>query len=136
MPTLLRARYFVMESNPASGYVRLARTALAFSTPNDAAGALKQCDEKLRGIEVERLGILLDWRLAPLSTDAQLHRAIVEHTDRFALRFLRRALLVVTPVGQMQLGRVIRTHSGTQPVLFDDEAAAIEYLMSGDVDPK
>jgi hypothetical protein len=43
------------------------------------------------------------------------------------MRFARRALLVVTPVGQMQLGRMIRTHSGTKPVLFDEEAAAIEY---------
>jgi hypothetical protein len=129
MPTLLRAPHFVLELNLASRYVRLVRTTLAFTHPDEAAVALKQCQLALQGVAVAEFGILLDWRLGPLSTDPQLHQAIVEHTDNFAMHFARRALLIVTPVGQLQLGRVIRTHSDTNPVLFNDEQAAVEYLM-------
>lgn len=131
MPTLLRAPHFVVELNSASGYVRLVRTVLAFERPEEAAAALAQCELALQGVPIERMGILLDWRRGPLSTDSHLHQAIVEHTDRFAMHFARRALLIDTPVGQMQLGRVIRTHSDTKPVLFNDEQAAIEYVVHG-----
>ena len=131
MPTLLRAPHFILELHLASSYVRLVRTELAFQRPEEAVAALNKCQIALQGIALERMGILLDWRLGPLSTDPQLHQAIVEHTDRFAMHFARRALLVVTPVGQLQLGRVIRAHSDTKPVLFDDEQAAIDYVMHG-----
>jgi hypothetical protein len=67
----------------------------------------------------------------PLSTDPRLHREVVTHTDEVARRFRRRSVLVTTPVGKMQMNRIIRNESTTSPVAFNEEAAAIEYVRFG-----
>ncbi len=128
MFTLHRSAHFTVEYWQASRYVRLVRSALPFSSPDEAGEALKECEVALRDIDSSNVGILLDWRLGPLSTDARLHQFVIENTDAFASRFRRRAVLVVTPVGKLQLDRVIRNLSTTKPLLFNDEKAAVEYV--------
>ena len=112
----------------ASGYVAVVRTTAAFTGYDDAVQALAQCDRALRSLDTDRLGILLDWRLAPLSTDSRLHAIIVSGADAFIGRFARRALLVSSPVGAMQGGRIVRVQSDTNPVIFSVEAEAVEYV--------
>ena len=131
MATLHQGAHFTLQHHAASGYVRLIRSALPFDSPDDAVRALHECAAALAGFDVDRMGILLDWRLGPFSTDPRLHREVVAHTDAFACRFRRRAVLVTTPVGQMQMGRIIRNESTTSPVAFNDENAAIEYVSFG-----
>ena len=128
MFTLHRSPHFTIEYRQASRYIRLVRSAVPFKSPDDAGEALKECEVAIRDLDPSSLGILLDWRLGPLSTDPRLHQFVIENTDAFAARFRRRAVLVVTPVGQLQLDRVIRTLSSTKPLLFNDEDAAVDYV--------
>jgi hypothetical protein len=130
MFTLHRSKHFTIEFWQASRYVRLVRSAVPFSSPDEADEALKECELAIRDIDPSNLGILLDWRLGPLSSDPKLHQFVIENTDAFASRFVRRAVLVVTPVGMLQLDRVIRNLSSTKPVLFNDESAAVNYVTS------
>jgi hypothetical protein len=130
MFTLHRSPHFTIEYWQASRYVRLVRSSLPFSSPDEAAAALKECELAIRDIDPSHLGILLDWRLGPLSSDPRLHQFVIESTDAFARPFVRRAVLVVTPVGMLQLDRVIRNLSSTKPVLFNDESAAVDYVTS------
>jgi hypothetical protein len=88
---------------------------------------MRACAQTLGGIDVTRLGILMDWRLAPLSTDPVLLKHVVQQIDLFAASFARRALLLATAVGVMQSKRLARTINHANPVLFDDEAEAIAY---------
>jgi hypothetical protein len=132
VPNLLRSAHFSVEHNVASGYIRIARSTAAFSTPEEAAAAIRLCDSSLAGLDLAALGLLLDWRLAPLSTDARLHQALVEATDAIAVRFARRAVLVETPVGKLQSGRVGRAHSSIRPEVFGDEGAALAYVTAAD----
>jgi hypothetical protein len=128
MFTLHRSPHFTIEYRQASRYLRLVRSAVPFSSPEEAGEALKECELAIRDIDPSNLGILLDWRLGPFSSDPRLHQFVVESTDAFAARFRRRAVLVLTPVGQLQVDRVIRNLSSTKPVLFNDESAAVDYV--------
>ncbi len=130
MFTIHRSEHFTIQHFQASGYVRLVRSAVAFGSLEDAVDALKACGEALGQLDGSQLGLLLDWRLGPFSIDARLHQLVIETTDEFAIRFIRRAVLIVSPVGKLQLDRVVRTHSSIAPVIFNDEAAAVDYVTS------
>lgn len=130
MFTLHRSTHFTIEYWQASRYIRLVRSAVPFSSPDEAGEALRECEVAIRDIDPTNLGILLDWRLGPFSTDPRLHQFVIENTDAFAERFARRAVLVVSPVGKLQLDRVVRKLSTTNPIIFNDESAALEYVTS------
>jgi hypothetical protein len=112
-------------------YVLLVRSDRQFGSVHRVATSLRECAKALGDIKVARLGLLLDWRLAPLTTDPVLLKHVVQQTDVFAKGFARRALLIATPVGVMQSERVARTIDHAKPVLFTDEAAAIAYVTKG-----
>lgn len=128
MPTLHRNAHFAVVHHVASGYVALVRTAAAFDDHEAVVRSLQECERALRPVRAEENGILLDWRLGPLSTDPRLHELLVRGTDVFIQRFARKALLVLTPIGAMQGGRIVRVQSSTNPVIFNDETKAMEYL--------
>lgn len=130
MFTLHRSAHFTIQHFQASGYVRLVRSARPFASLDEASEALNACAVALQDLDVSELGILLDWRLGPFSIDARLHQLVIETTDAFAIRFVRRAVLTVSPVGKLQLDRVVRAHSSIPPVVFNDEAAAIDFVTS------
>jgi hypothetical protein len=128
MPTIHRNPHFTLIHHVASNYVAVVRTAAAFDTHEDVVRSLEQCERALRPLAAATSGILLDWRLGPLSTDPRVHELLVRGSDPFIRRFARKALLVLTPVGAMQGGRIVRVQSTTNPVIFNDEAQAIAYL--------
>jgi hypothetical protein len=130
MFTLHKSVFFTVEHHRASGYVRLVRSAVPFKSPEEAGQALKECEAALRDVDASQHGILLDWRLGPFSTDARLHQFVIENTDAFAARFVRRAVLVITPIGKLQLDRVVRKLSSTKPKIFNDETAALDHVTS------
>jgi hypothetical protein len=109
-------------------HVRVVRTDEQFGSIHRVASSLRACAKALAAIDVSRLGLLLDWRRAPLTTDPTLLKHVVQQTDVFAVAFARRALLVATPVGLMQSKRLARSIDHAKPVLFSDEAAAIAYV--------
>ena len=129
MSTLAKGTHLNVQYFRASGYVRIARTSAKFSSIEQAATCLKACDVAFSELNISKLSLLLDWRLAPLSTDPHLHRFLVRSTDVFAARFARSAVLVATPLGKLQSVRVGRAHSTAAPVVFHDEARALEYLV-------
>jgi|RhiMethySRZTD1v2_1073278.scaffolds.fasta_scaffold02885_16 hypothetical protein len=130
MFTIHRSEHFTIQHYQASGYVRLVRSAIVFASLEHANDALKACGEALERLDASQLGLLLDWRLGPFSIDARLHQLVIETTDAFAVRFVRCAVLIVSPVGKLQLDRVVRAHSSIAPVIFNEEAAAVEYVTS------
>jgi hypothetical protein len=120
--------YLELRHFPDLGYVRLVRTDQAFGSISRVAGSLRECGNALSHLNIAKLGILLDWRLAPISTDPILLKHVVQQTDVFVAMFRRRALLMATPVGIMQSERLARSINHARPVLFNDEAAAVAYV--------
>jgi hypothetical protein len=108
--------------------VRLVRSAAPFASVAAAKAEMEACDQALaKSGPTAELGILLDWRLPPLSRDAELIAVLVQGTDRICSRFTRSAMLVSTQVGKMQSIRLNRMQS-TPPTPFDDEAKALMYV--------
>jgi len=120
--------YLSLGRHPDLTYVLLVRSGEQFGSVHRVASSLRLCAKALGEIPVSRMGLLLDWRLAPLTTDPVLLKHVVQQTDVFARDFARRALIVATPVGLMQSKRLARAIDHAKPVLFNDEAAAIAYV--------
>ncbi len=128
MARIYLGKHFVVQHFRASSYVRVIRSTAAFDTIADATAGLDACQASLAGIDVKQYGIMFDWRSAPLSTDPDLHKVLVARIDEIALLFPRRAFLVRSQVGTMQVNRIGRTMSTGVFEIFQDEAEALEYL--------
>lgn len=128
MATLYQGKHFVVQHFRASAYVRVVRNTTPFDSITDATSGLDECQSALASIDVKQHGVLFDWRNAPLSTDPDLHKALVARVDEIALLFPRRVFLVRGGVGTMQVSRIGRTMSTGVLQIFQDEAQALEFL--------
>lgn len=79
-------------------------------------------------------GLLLDMRDAPMRNDVEFERAMGNEVATLLAGFRRRAVLVKTAVGALQLHRAARSLWGedpdSQPEVFRDEAEAMQHLHS------
>jgi hypothetical protein len=123
--------YLSLQHHPEAAHVRLVRSDEHFGSVSRVSVSMRACAKALEKVEVSELGILLDWRLSPLTTDPVLLKHVVHQSDLFAAAFPRRALLLATPVGLMQSQRIGRTINHAKPVLFSDESEALAYVKGG-----
>lgn len=81
-----------------------------------------------------RFGLLIDTREAPPAADPQLEASLRASAERFSIGYRKRAVLVRTALGKLQMGRINRerVEQGIGPALavFDNEKEAIAYLLS------
>lgn len=108
--------------------VRVARS----EVPYPSAAVLSQ-ERLLLGEALDRLGragrgLLIDSRKAPSSTDDRLSDEFKRFRVDVSRGFDRVAALVRTKVGILQVNRLVND-SLTNVHAFDDEAAAIAYLL-------
>lgn len=99
--------------------------------PYQSAAELNQ-ERLLLGEALDKLGrkgrgLLIDSRVAPSSTDARLEEEFRRFRREVSRGFARVAALVRTKVGVLQVTRLTADLSSVQA--FDDEAAAIAYLL-------
>jgi hypothetical protein len=120
--------YLSLQHHPEAAHVRLVRSGEHFGSVSRVSVSMRACAKALEKIDASELGLLLDWRLSPLTTDAVLLKHVVQQSDLFAAAFPRRALLVATPVGLMQSQRIGRTINHAKPVVFDNESEALAYV--------
>ena len=128
MSTIHRGEHFSIQHYVASAYVRVIRSEAPFTSAVEAIRAIGACRTALANIDPMLYGILFDWRRSPISTDPNLHKALAEQIDALAEPFARRAILLATTVGVMQAARVGRTMGNQKMSVFDDDAAAMDYV--------
>jgi len=79
-------------------------------------------------------GVLVDMRDAPMRNEPEFERAMGNEMARLLAGFRRRAVLVKTAVGALQLHRASRSIWGddpdSQPEVFRDESEAMQHLHS------
>jgi hypothetical protein len=129
MPFLRKSGYVTLEHRVASRLVCFVRSQRPFGDVGTAAGEIGEWTHCLEGLDLAQLGVLLDWRLAPLETDPAVLREVVSRTDAVARRFARQALLMGSTLGMLQASRLSRAHESV-PVVFTNEAEAYEYATS------
>lgn len=129
MPMLLRSPTLVLEHHAMSGFVRLARTELAFASIDDAGAAIDACIAALAHLDHGELGILHDLRRAPRTGDPKMQKFLFDKHRELDKGFARVAILVGTTLGQLQMGRINRQLGAEYHVSFSVEREAIDYVM-------
>jgi hypothetical protein len=130
MPTLFKSAYATLEHRVASRLVRVARSVQPFASAITAREEVARWADSVSELAVSELGFMLDWRLAPLTTDPEVLRIVVSGTNALGARFARHALLMVSALGELQARRLQRVHE-SEPEIFTDEDAAYRYVTGG-----
>jgi hypothetical protein len=129
MPTLFKSDYATIEHAVASRVIRIVRSAKPFESSAHSRAEVVRWRAAVDGLDPTQLGFLLDWRLAPLETDADVLRDVVRGTNEIGCRFVRHAVLVKSPLGALQAKRLQRAHD-SEPEIFTDEAEAHAYVTA------
>lgn len=124
---LYESKYARLEVDEARRIVRYVRSAEPFESIDDATRMFD--DLVLANDRVARrdLGLLSDVRLAPGRNDEAFEGVVAARRNELFGGFRKRAVLVRTMVGKLQVQRLNRA-SVTAADVFDDEVAAIAYL--------
>jgi hypothetical protein len=125
---MARTPYWVLERNVGEAFFRLTRTSLPYETLELIDQSFDQLARALRGSDVSRLGFLTDLRLGPMRNDPAFEERARPWQEKVMKSFARVSILVKTPVGKLQMARIVRSLHATAQV-FDDEAAAVAHLV-------
>jgi hypothetical protein len=121
--------------DPVRGLARVTRSGQRPESIGEIAGAFDQVTKALDGLDRARLRLLIDLRAAPGRNDAQFERAMATRRSELMRGFAAVAILVQTPVGELQVARIAR-EDGTEAKIFSDEAKALRWLTSSAGSPR
>jgi hypothetical protein len=124
---MIRTPYWSLERDVGAAWFRLRRTAEPFSSNDEIERVAQAIEKKLMGVDLSRLGFLVDLRDGPLRNDPEWERVMAPWQRKMMSSFGRVAILVKTPAGKLQMTRIVRALHASAEV-FDQETAAIEFL--------
>ena len=113
----------------ARGLARVTRSAQRGSSVEEIVTAFDAASRLLDGLDRGRLGLLIDLRAAPGRNDPEFERAMTTRRSELVRGFRAAAILVQTPVGELQIARITR-EDGSHARVFADEAKALAWLAS------
>lgn len=131
--TLFQDERISMSREQDGRLIRIRRTSVP-STPEwlDVVGP--RIEALIQRAERARLVILFDTRDAPMVSEPVMEAKQRAITERMMDGYRKRAVLVRTAIGRLQIGRFNRERAerreGPPIAVFDDEAAAITFLLS------
>lgn len=108
------------------GVVKVSRTSTPFGDAAAARHEVSAWTLAIAPLDTRALGLLLDWRLTPMTSDPDVLRAIVEGGDALARTFAKHALLFAASLSAPQAERVVR--AGSTIDMFTDEAVAWQHV--------
>lgn len=111
------------------GIAWVARSAQRSSSIEEIAGAFDEAVAALDGLERKRLRLLIDLRAAPGRNDSGFERAMSTRRSELMREFPAVAILVQTPVGELQVARITR-EDGAHAKVFSDEGKALQWLAT------
>jgi len=108
---------------------RLARVTRSAARPRDIEEITQAFDEAIRSLDFDRarFRLLIDLRAAPGRNDPEFERAMASRRAELMRGFMAVAILVQTPVGELQVARITR-EDGSNAKVFNDEAKALAWL--------
>ena len=93
------------------------------------ASAFDEAIAALDQLERKRLRLLIDLRAAPGRNDSEFERAMATRRSELIRDFAAVAILVQTPVGELQVAHITR-EDGAVAKVFSDEAKALDWLAA------
>lgn len=109
------------------GVARVTRSGQRSESVEEIASGFDQAIGALDTLERPRMRLLIDLRAAPGRNDAEFERAMATRRSQLMRDFAAVAILVQTPVGELQVGRITR-EDGANAKVFSDEAKALAWL--------
>ena len=126
MLKLLSTQHLLVEKPFGRRWLVLRRTTAEWSSLDELSRAFQQAAAVLRRADYEKLGLLVDLRLAPQGQDRLLERATAEQTVKLP-SFKRVALLVSRPMAGLSAHRQAKSIPG-QVEVFTKEEDAFAHL--------
>lgn len=123
--TLLTSPWFEVARH--GRVVEVRRTERGFETVGELDDAHLELIRTLDTQPRVRLGIVVDLRLAPARNDPDFERAMVRHRPRLFESFVRRAVVVRSAVGRLNVQRHARNDGQGDLAVFTDLGAALDY---------
>lgn len=111
------------------GLARVTRSAQRAQSVDEITAGFDEAIAGLDTLDRQRLRLLIDLRAAPGRNDAEFERAMATRRSQLMRGFAAVAILVQTPVGELQVGRITR-EDGANAKVFSDEAKALSWLAA------
>lgn len=127
MPILYESKYARLDLDEARHVVRYVRSAEPFASIEDATQMFHDIVEGTARLDRRNLTLLSDVRLAPGRNDDAFESAVTAFRQELFGGFRKRAALVRTMAGKLQVRRLNGT-TETSVDVFDDEASALAFL--------
>jgi hypothetical protein len=130
MTVLYESKHVLLEVDEAQRIVRFTRSAEPFVDVADATRAFQDLARVAATLDRSRYGLLTDVRLAHGRNDPAFEQAIARYRNELFATFARRASLVRTMAGALQIQRLNREQHAPDVRIFQDENEAIAYLTA------
>jgi hypothetical protein len=129
MRTLYESKHARLEIDDTRGLVRYTRSSEPFESLTEVEAMFRDLAGANASFDRSSLVLLSDVRAAPGRNDEAFEKAFFAHREALFGGFRRRAVLVRSVVGKLQVQRLSRT-SPMEMQAFDDEATALAFLTS------
>lgn len=126
MPVLLSSRWYELERLP-EGVVLLTRTEEGFTSTEELERAHDELERVLGTLPRQRLAIVVDLRRARPRNDASFERAMAPRRQRMFEGFARRAIVVKSAVGRLNVQRHARQDGNHDLQVFLDTPSALAF---------
>lgn len=127
--TLHEDEWTILTVDTALGLVRFTRTEVPYAGEPDIERNYAALGQAILRVP-PGMKLLIDIRRATPRNDAMFEAKSNGALSQLLKRFVRNATLVKTAVGKLQTTR-LATQRGGVPHVFDDERAALAYLLQG-----
>lgn len=111
------------------GVARVTRSAERPPSIEEVTRAFDEAARVLDRLERGTLRLLIDLRAAPGRNDPEFEQAMAARRRELMRGFPAVAILVQTPVGELQIARITR-EDGSGARVFNDEAKALAWLAA------
>lgn len=128
--TLFESDYARLEIDEGRRVIRYTRSSKPFASIDDALATFRAVGLASRQLDRSRYGLLSDVREAPGRNDPAFEAAVAKHRNDLFVGFAKRATLVRTASGALQVQRINREMHWPDVHVFHDEAEALAYLAS------
>jgi hypothetical protein len=120
-------RHFTVGGIPGTRIVRVTRSNEPFATIAELHESLRSLNAHLDSVRRASYRVLVDTRQAPSRNDPEFERAFAPHRAQMLAGFERRAVLVRSLAGKLQVQRHSREDAVDNQV-FTEEAKALAWL--------
>jgi hypothetical protein len=126
---MLATSWWILERDLGAAFFRLRRTPQPTVALDKLEEVMVSLERALAGVDRSHLGLLVDLREGPMRNDPEFERAAAPFQLRMLSGFRRVAVLVKTPVGKLQVRRLLARRVPAAEI-FDDEEAALAHLTA------